>query len=162
MADDLNKPYFKPKFTSEFSMGALDFDRYDFWLKWVDYWSSIINSSELPTLEMVQKLYAGVMNLYDNWRPLMIPAVIREIDKAFDECKKKKRVWEKSIISGVEMNSGFILSLVDKLMAIKQKLYGIKQVIGLGIVVRRNLSGKQRIKKGMERKTAQGIFLPDV
>jgi len=47
------------------------------------------------------------------------------------------------------MNKIKILEFVDICNAMKRRLYYIKQVVGLGIVVKRNMSVSERIKKGI-------------
>jgi len=148
--EDLNKPGFKPKFKSEYSMGELDFQRFNRWLERADLSSAIINSCEIPTLEMVQRFFAELNVLYNNWRALIaIPKIIDELDVAITEAKRQKRVWESAIVSGVEMNKVVIFNLIDSLDKIHKKLLDIKQKIGLGIVVKRIMSTKQKIKHGL-------------
>ena len=150
MEDTINKATFKPRFVSEFSMGSLDFERYNEWLKYIEHWSSIINSSAIPSLEMCQAYYAGLLNIYDSWRPLIaIPDITIELDNAFDRCKLMKRVWEQSLESGMQLNKNTVLNFVDLLNIIKRKLLGIKQVIGLGIVVRKNTTVMEKIRLGV-------------
>jgi len=147
---ELNKAGFRPKFTSEFSMGELDFLRYNEWLKWTEHWSASINSTADPTLEMIQHLFACLVNLYDCWRPIVaVPSVAEEIDLAFVLAKTKKRIWERAIESGMPFNKRQVNDLVDLLSSIKTRLYDLKQIIGLGIVVKRNLSTREKIKMGI-------------
>lgn len=150
MDEELNKPTFKPRFISEFSMGSLDFERYNEWLKYIEHWSAEINSSAVPNLEMCQHLFAGLVNIYDSWRPLIaIPDVTRQLDTAVFEARKLKRLWEQSNETGLQMSKSNIFRLVDLLGGIKTKLLGIKQVIGLGIVVKRNMTTREKIKAGV-------------
>ncbi len=150
--EDINKPGYKPKFVSEFSMGSHDFERYNDWLKYVEHWSAEINSTEAPTLEMVQHLFAGLVNLYDSWRPIIaIPIIVERLDEKVNEAKKKKRVWERLSKTNIPINPNLILQLVDILGEIKTKLMDIKQKIGLGIVVKKNLTTKQKIKAGINK-----------
>lgn len=148
--DDLNKPDYKPKFLSEYSMGALDFGRYNEWLKYIEHWSAEINSTADPTLEMVQHLFSGLVNLYDCWRPIMaVKPVIEQLDKKIKDAKTKKRLWESNRKTGIPTSPAVIRELVDTLNGIKTRLMEIKQYIGLGIVVRKNISIKEKIRKGM-------------
>lgn len=150
MVDELNKASFKPRFVSEFSMGELDFLRYNEWLKLTEHWSAVINCSSEPTLEMIQGFFSCLVNLYDSWRPIIaVPTVAEEIDKAILNAKIKKRIWEKSIQYGVPFNKKNINDLVDLLSSIKTRLYEIKQLIGLGIVVKRNMSTQEKIRMGI-------------
>lgn len=147
---DLNEKGFRPKFTSEYSMGELDFLRYNEWLKLTEHWSAMINSTAEPKLEMIQGLFACLVNLYDSWRPIIaVPSVAKEIDDAIEDAKNLKRVWERSEGNGMPFSKIQVYRLVDKLNKIKTRIYEIKQVIGLGIVVRRNLSTQEKIKLGI-------------
>ena len=148
--DELNDTGFRPKFTSQYSMGELDFLRYNEWLKLTEHWSAMINSTANPTLEMTQNLFACLVNIYDSWRPIIaVPSVAKEIDNKIDEAKKKKRMWERANESGMPFNRNNVMNLVDLLNSIKTKLYDIKQIIGLGIIVKRNLSIREKIKMGI-------------
>jgi len=148
--EETNKPDFKPRFQSEFSMGEYDFKRIDNTLTKVDFFSSLVNSTYLPSLELMQNYFANLVNLYDNFRPIMsIPAVTNELDTMIKESTKLKRIWERAIKSGTPMNEFTIIKFVDALNETKRKLYYIKQVIGLGIMVRKNLNTAQKIKMGV-------------
>ncbi len=155
---EFNKPGYKPKFVSEYSMGSLDFDRYNQWLKYIETWSAEINSVPFPTLDMIQHLYSGLDVLYDNWRPLIAVARITgEIDKKIGDAKEKKRIWENSLKAGIAPTDKFILGTVDILMEIKRKLMNIKQSIGLGIVVKKNMNIKEKISRGMRTAKFEGL-----
>ena len=155
--DEINKPVFKPVFRSEFSMGELDFKRFDIWLRHIEHWSSLINSCDVPTLEMVQNYFAGLNVLFKNWRPIIaVPRVTTEIDNAIKECRIRKRVLENNIIIGIPSSKILMLKLVDNLDSIHTKLMDIKQVIGLGIIVRKNIGTKQKIKSGIRTKSSMG------
>lgn len=153
MQEDFNKPGFKPKFQSEFSMGEYDFKRFDTWLGRSELTSATINSQELPSLELVQQYFAELNVLYKSWRSLIaIPKIIEEIDGKIKEAKKEKRKWEQSRITGVEFNKIAVFKLVDSLDEIHTKLLDIKQKIGLGIVVKKNMSMHEKIKYGIKPK----------
>lgn len=149
-AEDVVKNSWKPKFTSEFSMGQFDFARLDKTLTQVDYLSAVITSTDVPSLEMIQQFLAQLKNLYDNFRPIMSnPIITRELDGIVKDAKMKKRKWEDSVRSGIPMNRKQILDFVDLLDGFKTRLYDLRQVIGLGIQVRRNMTIAEKIKKGV-------------
>lgn len=153
--EEANKPDFKPRFLSEYSMGEYDFKRINDTLVKVDFFSSLVNSTHLPSLELMQNYFANLVNLYDNFRPIMsIPSVVNEIDSMIKESTKMKRLWERSIKNGTALNEYTILKFVDALNETKRKLYYIKQVIGLGIIIRKNLSTKEKIKMGVRGDTS--------
>lgn len=148
--NEINKPGWKPRFTSEFSMGEYDFKRINDTLIKVDYWSALINSTAVPTLEMMQNFFAELKNLSDNFRPIIsVAKVTQEIDDIITVSKNMKRKWERASKAGIPTNEVQILKFVDMLNALKTKLYNIKQVIGLGIVVRKNLSTAEKIRRGV-------------
>ena len=144
------KSSWKPKFTSEYSMGQYDFARLDKTLTQVDNLSAIITSTALPTLEMMQHFFAQLKNLYDNFRPIISNAkVVEELAGYIKEGKKRKRIWEGSMRSGMQVNPVIILEFVDLLDNLKTRLYEIRQIIGLGIVVKRNMTTADKIKQGV-------------
>ena len=150
-SDDLNKSVWKPKFKSEFSMGELDFNRYDDWLKKSDYSSAVISSCEVPTLDQVQRYFAEINVLYKNWRSLISSVEIKKkLDEAIKNARNKKRGWENSISAGIQLNKFAIYGLIDLLDEIHTEILNIKQIIGLGIVVKKQLSMKEKIKQGVK------------
>ncbi len=150
---EFNKATNKPKFFSEFSMGELDFKRFDHWLQKVEMSSGVINSTALPILEMCQDYFAGLNVLYKLWRPIISVKDVKEaLDGKIAEAKGLKRRWEGSVKLGSHISKVTILELVDILDGIHTKLMEIKQSIGLGIAVRRSYDTHERIKEGMVSK----------
>ena len=148
--DDFNKAGWKPRFQSEFSMGGHDFERYNNHLKEIEFWCGEVNACAIPSLEMCQKYFAGLARLYKLWRPIISVKTVKEqIDDKIEEARNQKRVWERSVKSGFPFSDVLVLKLVDLLDAIHTKLMEIKQVIGLGIVVKKNMSVSERINKGI-------------
>ncbi len=146
----------KPSFVSEFSMGQLDFLRYNKWLEFVEKYSGEINAMDVPTLQLCQNYFAGINTLYKLWRPLINVKNIREgYDKKIDTARKLKRKWEKSIINNQAsfMGNKKILNLVDILDELHTELMETKQVIGLGINVKRLYESKEKIRSGMIKKS---------
>jgi len=149
-SDDFNKATWRPKFQSEFSMGGHDFARYNEHLKEIEYWCGQVNACAVPTLEMCQWYFAGLNKLYKLWRPIMSNAKVKEgLDAKIKEAREKKRLWERSRKNNFPFSDPLKLQLVDLLDAIHTRLMEIKQVIGLGIVVKKNMSVSERIKKGI-------------
>jgi len=148
--EDLNKAQWKPKFQSEFSMGTYDFERYNHTLMNIEILSVRVNSCHIPSLELMQFFFAELINLYDNFRPLISFAnVTTELDVVVDKGIKLKRTWERTAKMGATMNNKIILDFVDLCRALKTKLYNIKQVMGLGIVVKRNMTISEKIRRGI-------------
>ena len=150
MSGELNKPTWKPVYKSEFSMGQLDFQRINDTLVKVDLYSAMANSSEVPTLELMQVYLAELINLYDNFRPLLATATITDaVDEAIKGAIRYKRIWENTRSAGGQMNKVLIIKFVDLVKEIKTKLYDIKQHIGLGIMVKKAMDTKEKIRRGI-------------
>lgn len=151
--EDITKDSWKPKFQSEFSMGEYDFKRFDLWLGRAELSSATIQSCEIPELDLVQRYFSELNVLYKCWRSLISSAEMKQdLDTKIDESKHKKRIWEQSRNSGTPMNRVVVFELVDLLDDIHTKLLDIKQIIGLGIVVKKVMSTKERIKYGLNPK----------
>lgn len=150
MDTDINKSSWKPVYKSEFSMGQYDFERINGTLIKVDLYSAMVNSADTPQLELMQLYLAELINLYDNFRPIIAAKNFTdELDGSIKEAIKNKRIWENSKISGVQINKVRINKFVDLCRAIKTKLYDIKQKIGLGIIVKKAMDTKEKIKIGV-------------
>ena len=135
---------------SEYSMGELDFLRYNEWLKQCETWSAYIDSNAVPSLEMIQHFFAGLNVLYKSWRPIISSEkIIKELDDAISNSKHKKRLWENSIETGIPFNKKNVLELCDLLDSIHRKLLYMKQITGLGIIVKKTWSVKEKIKRGI-------------
>lgn len=146
----INEPKYRPKFLSEYSMGQLDFIRYNEWLKYVETWSAEINSTTEPTLEMIQHLFSGLVNLYDNWRPIIaIKTETKKLDEMVNDAKKKKRIWENNQKTNISTPLKIKREIIDILGNMKTKLMEIKQIIGLGIILKKNIGTREKIDMGM-------------
>jgi len=160
--DDLNKPNWKPKFQSEYSMGDLDFHRYDEHLKFIERFCGIINSKAIPDLEDIQNYFAGLNTLYKLWRPIIaVPTKVNELDNAIKTIRKEKRVWERSNASGSPFSTVLKLKISDELDSFHTRLMEMKQLIGLGIVVKRNLSMREKIRDGIKGYSGKLRDLPE-
>lgn len=146
----ISDPTWKPEFLAEYSPWMLDFQRYNDWLKYVEDFAGQIGSTDIPQLYQVQGYFSGLNVLYKLWRPLMGNKIKKQdIDDALDECRKMKRMWEQSQRNGAVYSEVLKLKLVDKLDQIHVALMDMKQIIGLGIPVRRQMSASERIKHGI-------------
>ena len=153
---------YKPRFLSEYSMGQLDFIRFNEWLKFIETWSAAINSTTEPTLEMVQHLFSGLVNLYDNWRPIIaIKPTTDKLDTKIEKAKKIKRIWENNAKTGMPTSLKIKRDIIDLLGEIKRELMNIKQVIGLGILLKKNMSTKEKIKVGMQKGMGTSQSFPE-
>jgi len=81
-----------------------------------------------------------------------IPHIVEGMDKIVAESRALKRYWEDSKKSNIPVSVYKIRQITDKMDTIHTILMEIKQIIGLGIVVKKNLNVKEKIKVGMNRK----------
>jgi hypothetical protein len=140
----------RPRYISEFSMGELDFLRWNEWLKYIEFYSAEVMSTDNPQLFMIQRYFSGINILWKAWSQFIVfQPTFDELNNNFDEVKLLKRQWETQKKLGIEVNPSLKNRIVDLLDNIHTRLMQLKQVIGLGIVVRRNFSVKQKIKLGM-------------
>lgn len=160
--NSINDPKYAPKFLSEYTMGQLDFLRYNDHLKFVERICGEINSTDVPTLEQSQEYFSGLNTLYKLWRPLLsIPQVVNEMDGWLTEAKSIKRRWEKTQRYGGDMNDVLKLKMVDLLDQFHTRLMYLKQMIGLGIAVKKNFTTKQKIRMGMGVSKIDKLVLPE-
>jgi len=150
MPEEKESPW-KPRFLSEYSMGELDFLRFNDHLKFVEMLSGEINSTDIPSLDMCQNYFAGLNVLFKLWKPIIASeGKITLLENSLKEAKNIKRNWEVARKNGMPFNDITKLKMVDILDAFHTELMNMKQIIGLGIKVQRNLTTKQRIKMGIE------------
>lgn len=146
----MDEPTFKPKFVSEYSMGSLDFERYNKWLEWIERYSAEIMSTMNPTLDMIQHYFSGLNVLWKNWKAIVSsPTKISEINQKVKIALESKRIWENATKNNMPFAKKKINELVDVLDDIHTKLMDLKQIIGLGIVVKKNMSTQEKIRAGM-------------
>lgn len=159
MADTKADWNWKPKFFSEFSMGELDFRRFDGILKEIDRCSGMVNSCQYPTLRMMQDFLANLKILYDYFKPLIsYKAVEEELEGLIKEGINLKRIWERAENINAPFSKVKIIQFVDKLNLLKTKLYTLKQYIGLGIVVKRAYTASERISSSFGRNKSKGLL----
>lgn len=152
----------RPKFVSEYSMGQFDFERYNKWLEWIERWSAEINSTMNPTLDMIQHYFSGLNVLWKNWKAIISSKEFRtNMEKKIKEAKEKKRIWERHIRNKTPFSVIKINELVDGLDYIHTELMDIKQIIGLGIMVKRNMNIREKIRSGMGRNNQKFLSLPE-
>jgi hypothetical protein len=146
-----NEATWRPKYMAEYSMGALDYSRFNDWLKIIENYSAQINSTDAPTLDMIQKYFAGLNVLWKSWRPIQGNAIdVEKVDNMIYDAKQFKRKWEKNTQMGVPITKGYIQEVVDLMDAIHTKIMEIKQYSGLGILVKKNFTTAQKIKMGVQ------------
>jgi len=153
---------FTPRLLAEYPMWGHDYKRYDYWLNQKDLYCGLVNSTSIPTLEMMQTYFSILVNLYWNWKPLISnKPKVEEFEEKVKLGTKLKRMWEGFNASGTPIHPKLIHAFIDLLNNFNKDLMEMKQLIGLGIPVKRNYSAAERIKKGMRTGDTKYI-LPDV
>lgn len=149
---------FRPRLKSKFSMGELDFIRYDMLLKNLD--TIAFNARHSPECEkLLMPWYSALYELYLNFRPILYETSKQELDINFRSLRSAidtelfrinhnksdmGRVWAKSSATSVSYY------LIDKMDKVQMKLMEIKQICGLGISVKKEFSEKRLIKENLE------------
>ena len=148
--DKTEENTWRPKFKSEFSMGQFDFVRYNRWLEFVEHYHGTVASSAVPQLDDMQKLFAGLSILFYCWKVLISSEKTRnEIKAKFLDAKKRKRKWEENIKNGCPPGIMFIFEFQDLLEGLYEQLMEIKQIVGLGIVVKKVMTTTEKIEEGI-------------
>lgn len=156
-------PKWKPMMQAEYPMWGLDYERFNYWLKWMEYWAAAVNSKEAATLEELQNYFSTLNVLYKEWRAIIaIPKTAENYDRYMKEAKELKRRLEREKANGLPTNKVIIQRLTDTLDAIHTELMELKQLIGLGIPVRKNIKMKDKIKMGMGTDKKERILPADV
>jgi hypothetical protein len=152
----------KPRFLSEYSMGELDFLRFNDHCKFIEKISGEINSTDVPTLNQCQNYFAGLNVLYKLWRPIIASDYkLEKLDKQIKEAKHIKRVWEMAEKVNNPLGDIIKLKMVDLLDDFHTTLMDMKQIIGLGIKVQRNLTTRERIKLGISGEKKKMDYMPE-
>lgn len=140
----------KPLMQAEYPMWGLDYERFNYWLKWMEHWAAVVNSKEAATLEELQNYFSTLNVLYKEWRAIIaIAETTKNYDSYMTEAKLLKRRLERESSNGLPINKIVIQKLTDTLDKIHTELMELKQLIGLGIPVRKNIKFKDKIKLGM-------------
>jgi len=137
----MDKPVMKPRFKSEFSMGQLDFERYHRLLTAMDWYAV---ECRRFNQDAVVRLYSVLKQIYYNFRSIIFETKRKELEKKF-------KIIEGEIIQRGMAGFKFTFSmkifrLLEEIMA---DLLEIKQIIGLGIEVRPEVSKKQRWERAL-------------
>lgn len=129
-----------PKFLSEYSMGQYDFERYHQLLIMADFLADqVLNKNVLA----IKPFYAKLITLYSNFRALVYNKGKWEVYKK--DCEKLMNEWGKKSFS--EGKNLFPVTLANKLIEFWQELLLLKQIIGLGSVVRKNESLRTKLNR---------------
>jgi len=135
------KPIMKSRFKAEFSMGQLDYERYHNMLQAADMYAircrNFENSFVLP-------FYAVLKQLYANFRPIIFETKKKDFEERFKLVEKE---INRRQVAGSKLN--FPLQIFRILEEIHFDLLEIKQLIGLGIEVRKEMAKKTIMRKAL-------------
>ena len=144
---------------SEYTMGELDFMRYDRTLRNIDVCCAELNKTAKPTLEIYRAWFAELNNLYDDLYPIVTSRALQEsIDEYKDKTLSQQKIWEQHLANGNNPSLKFIWNALDAINGFKRDLYFLKQHIGLGIRVMKKMTTKEKIKLGMKGVSYEGML----
>lgn len=130
-------------YVSQFSMGQLDFERFDKILSAMDLWGARVWNDEE---EAIRPFFALCKQFYKNIRHIVVKR--EKIDKVFEETKSK--IDDMEMLQGRNATYKHLLpGIFDGLDEITNKIYEIKQWLGLGIEVQKKLSQKKKWERAM-------------
>jgi acid phosphatase class B len=131
-----------PKFSAEFTMGELDYQRFHELLTLADRLRVELLSSWGKDASMVRAYFSVLDTFFVN-----ILFLIRNfgLDVERNEIIKLMQEWEKR--DAMQGKRSFPVELAQKLLDFHQKLLFAKQVVGLGIKIQRVESLKKRLAR---------------
>jgi len=140
----------KPRFKSEFSMGQLDFERYHEMLMVMD---RVASRARMFESDSIIPFYSILKELYKNWRPIVFETKRKTIDASFEKVDKDIIKWrnDQSRRFGNPNSpmASFPIEILKGLEDIQTDILEIKQVIGLGIRVEKDLTPKKRWERAL-------------
>ena len=151
MAEEVKaKKVFRPDFKSVYSMGQFDFERFHKILMRLDELAILVGTGER---EYISMYYNVLRTLYRSWKPLIYDQrkegddvwARDDFEKAFRDIKPEIDRIRKNLSIGTRFS--FRYEILDILDEIHSQLMLIKQLIGLGIEVKREFTPKQMLKK---------------
>jgi hypothetical protein len=134
------KTEFKPRLRAEFSMGQYDYERINYIMMALDKVGIMVR---MGRLEYLDKYIAFLKQLYLNIKPILYETKKKELDKMF----RKAKVLYNDFSKKAQMGKRFATPLPDLLENIDEKLREYRQIMGLGITVRKELSERALMKK---------------
>jgi hypothetical protein len=140
----------KPRLKSEFSMGQLDFERFHEMLQVLD---KVAVRARMFESDSVIPFYSILKELYKNWRPIVFITKRQKIDETFDIVEREIIEWRNAQarkFGGANSKmASFPIHILRKLEDIQTDILEIKQVIGLGIKVEKDLTQKKKWERAL-------------
>lgn len=147
---DEAKPVMKARFKSEFSMGQLDFERFHEMLFTMD---KVACRARMFESDSLVPFYSVLYELYKNFRPIVFETKRKSLDDMFDTVKRDIIIWRNSQVRRLgnpnSSMSSFPLEILNLLEKIQTDVLEIKQVIGLGIKVEKDLTPRKRWERAL-------------
>lgn len=123
-------------------MGELDFNRFDLILRAMDTLALSCGSQDPYAV----KPYLNALKIFYRYlRPILYDSVKNRLDMDFEDLKREIEGW-------LLVDKGytrFPRNTYDKLDKLHTTLLEIRQIVGLGIVVRSQESLKKRLERGL-------------
>jgi len=139
---------FRPRFKSEFSMGGYDFERYHKMLKVLD---NVATRARMFDPNAIIPYHSILKELYINWRPVIYETKKKVFDKMFEDIEKKIVSWtnESRRVYGTDSFS-FPSRIAKDLERIHIELLEVRQLIGLGIEVRKEITQRKKWERALK------------
>lgn len=137
----------KPRLKSKFSMGELDFIRFDKMLTQAD---ELAHQTRVKDSESLAPYYSILKQIYINFRPIIFQTQRKKFDECFERAEQQIETWraqrgwrraDKDLPFGNEIGK-----LLERLHI---ELLDIKQITGLGIAVTKEVAEKLKMKRVM-------------
>jgi len=133
---------------ADWSMTIYDFERYNILLKVAD---ELAVRVRLFDSSSIRDYYSVLRQLYINWRPLMDETMKTEFDKSFNDARNdifRLKEFESTEIIEVG-ESDLKMHVPIDLEQIHLELLEFKQLKGLGVPTRLELTEEQKLKRAM-------------
>jgi len=130
----------KPRLKAEFSMGQYDYERINYIMIALDKVGIMVRMGKL---DYIDKYMAFLKQLYLNLKPILYETKKKELDRMFSKAK----ILYEDFLKRAQTGKKFATPLPDLLESIDEKLREYRQIMGLGITVRKELSERTLMKK---------------
>lgn len=137
-----NTKLFRPAYNAEFNMGGLDYNRMDEYLKIVDNCMVRIRMGDFSKLHL---WFSWLRQIYSYLKAVTYEGKKAELDSNFNELEKE--IWKINQQSGKRLTD---LNFIKKLETLNDDVYNLRQLVGMGIPVKRNFTNDERLKKALE------------
>lgn len=139
---DSSSKDFGPKFLLEYSMGQYDYERYHQLLIMADFLADqVLNKN----VHAIKPFYSKLVTIYSNFRPVVYQTYRKKYETLQNECDRLIKEWG---IKGYDEGKNlFPVSLAEKLIEFWQELLVLKQLIGLGSIVKKEESQKTKLDR---------------